>query len=227
MAISRAGRFIPGRFSHQKYGGDVQALSVARAFRDAVLRVTRPMTNKGIRTLMRGNRITGIPGVFYEPATAGRSAYWLASTHMRDGRNRTRRFNVDRHGATEAERLAEAERVRMLEAVEDIDAPALRSPSAFAIEERLAPAGRPDPDAPVADAVRDPSSLSEDERAQIVRAVSRRGHACWPAGLYRAGRPIGFDFPDDLHGGEAPGPMTAQARSSLAFVTVTGLASPA
>lgn len=151
--LSRGGKSIAMTFSDSTYGGKAQALEVARAYRDAVLRVVPPLTNKDLRMLVRKNRPEGgsIPGVYHVPASKDRKhGAWIARIEVSvndveqdpsDTRRRrkalTRTFSIKKHGYEGARRLAEEERIRMVLAVENGEDPALRSPAALALHQSL------------------------------------------------------------------------------------------
>ncbi|WP_237681825.1 AP2 domain-containing protein [Agrobacterium vitis] len=150
--LTRGGKTIQMTFSDGTYGGKEQALEVAQAYRDAVLRVVPPLTNKDMRMLVRKNRSEGssVPGVYYIEPTGGRkSASWMARIELgldddtpvpvgkRRRRQLTRTFNVSKYGYEEARRMAEEERIRMVLAVENGEDPALRSPQAIQLHKKL------------------------------------------------------------------------------------------
>lgn len=151
VRLSRGGRAIQTTFSDATDGGYEPALTVARAYRDAVLKVVPPLTNRNMRMLVRKNRPNGsdIPGVYYKPADATHSAYWTAQIDVpvpgRVGANGRRKrkhivrsFNIATHGYEKARQLAEEERMRMLLAVENGEDPALRNPAAVELHTKLA-----------------------------------------------------------------------------------------
>lgn len=145
--LIRSGRTIQSSFHDRTYGSKEVALHVARAYRDAVLEVVPPLTNIEVRTLVRKNRDPrSMPGVHFQPACANRPDYWIArievptdmrvpgyvenpgpSRAKRPRRQITRSFSVKRYGDDGARRMAEKERVRMLAALENPDAPVLGS----------------------------------------------------------------------------------------------------
>jgi hypothetical protein len=150
--LTRGGKTIQMTFSDGTYGGKEQALEVAQAYRDAVLRVVQPLTNMDMRMLVRKNRSEGssVPGVYYkDPDEKHKSALWIArieiavddGTPATKGKRRrkaiTRTFNVNKYGYVKARRLAEEERIRMVLAVENGDDPALRSPQALNLHDKL------------------------------------------------------------------------------------------
>ncbi|MBB4008049.1 AP2/ERF family transcription factor [Allorhizobium taibaishanense] len=150
--MSRGGRSIHMTFSDTTYGGKEQALEVAQAYRDAVLRVVPPLTNKDMRMLVRKNRSEGsdVTGVYYQaPDERRKSGIWIARIELPverkkpvSGKKRqrkavTRTFSVSKYGHHEARRMAEEERIRMVLAVENGEDPALRSPQALTLHDKL------------------------------------------------------------------------------------------
>ena len=143
--LSRGARPIRKSFSDYTYGGREPALFVARAYRDAVLKIVPPLTHRDMRMRVRKNRPEGsITGVHFKPASGPRPAYWIArieiealehSTAKRKRRCLTRHFSVARYGDAEAKRMAENERIRMVMAVDNGEDPALRSPAGLALHE--------------------------------------------------------------------------------------------
>ena len=63
--VVRAAREVQAGFSDLTYGGEAQALAVARAWRDAVMAVMPPLTNIERRQIVRSSRREGVPGVHY------------------------------------------------------------------------------------------------------------------------------------------------------------------
>lgn len=150
--LTRGGKTIQMTFSDVTYGGKKQALEVAQAYRDAVLRVVPPLTNQDMRMLVRKNRSEGssVPGVYYKaPDEKHKSAIWIARIELtvedhgatasgrRKRKSMTRTFNVNKYGYEEARRMAEEERIRMVLAAENGEDPALRSPQALNLHEKL------------------------------------------------------------------------------------------
>ena len=146
--LTRGGRRIQTTFSDSTYGGEAQSLHVARAYRDAVLEVVPPLTNRDVRTALRSTRPEGsdMTGVYYIEATERRPARWIARIDVADDtkasgrRNISRTFNIASRGHEEAKRAAEDERIRMVLAVENGEDPALRNPAAIRLHDRLAKA---------------------------------------------------------------------------------------
>lgn len=150
--LTRGGKTIQMTFSDATYGSKEQALEVAQAYRDAVLRVVPPLTNQAMRMLVRKNRSEGssVPGVYYKaPDEKHKSAIWIARIELtvddrestasgrRKRKSMTRTFNVNKYGYEEARRMAEEERIRMVLAVENGEDAALRSPHALNLQEKL------------------------------------------------------------------------------------------
>jgi hypothetical protein len=150
--FSRGGKTFQMTFSDGTYGGNEQALIVAKAYRDAVLSVVPPLTNRDMRMQVRKNRSGGsnLPGVYYvQPGKHYKDGAWIAriEVQVEDHGNApatkrrrkaiSRTFNIGKYGYDEARRLAEEERIRMVLAVDDGDKPALRSPDALALHRKL------------------------------------------------------------------------------------------
>lgn len=150
--FSRAGKTFQMTFSDGTYGGNEQALTVAKAYRDAVLSVVPPLTNRDMRMQVRKNRSEGsnLPGVYYiQPSKHYKDGAWIArievqvedkgnaSATKRRRKAITRTFNIGKYGHDEARRLAEEERISMVLAVENGDEPALRSPDALSLHRKL------------------------------------------------------------------------------------------
>ncbi len=150
--FSRGGRTFQMTFSDGTYGGNEQALTVAKAYRDAVLSVVPPLTKKDMRMQVRKNRSEGsnLPGVYYvQPGNHFKDGAWIARIEVQVEENGnasatkrrrkaiSRTFNIGKYGHDEARRLAEEERIRMVLAVENVDEPALRSPDALALHRKL------------------------------------------------------------------------------------------
>ncbi|MEF2074840.1 AP2 domain-containing protein [Consotaella aegiceratis] len=143
--LSRGGRSIQTTFTDSTYGGREPALFVARAYRDAMLKVVPPMTNNDMRMLLRRNRpaYSLVTGVYYVEGTENRSASWIARIELPGRkltgcrRSMTRTFNVAKLGYEAAKEAAEAERIRMVQALENGDDPALRSRMAKRLHDRL------------------------------------------------------------------------------------------
>ena len=129
--VIRAARPVQAGFPDVTYGGEAQALAVARAWRDAVMAVMPPLTNIERRQIVRSVRRNGVPGVLHNAARGT----WIAVILV-GGRLISKSFKIAVHGEENARRLAEAERLRMLDALENGRDPALRSPVALAAAKR-------------------------------------------------------------------------------------------
>ena len=131
VIVLRASRRIQASFPDLTYGGERPALAVARAWRDAVMAVVPPLTNIAMRQIVRRNRQGGMPGVYYDP----RRDAWSAIVTLAGKRTIKRSFKVALYG-DEARALAEAERLRMLDDLDDGRHPALRNEAARAAARR-------------------------------------------------------------------------------------------
>ena len=151
IRLSRGGKLIHMTFSDSTYGGREPALTVALAYRDAVLKVVPPMTKQAMRMIVRKNRSRGsrIPGVYYTaPGRGSKAGAWIARIEVTPpgacceaGRRRrkaiSRTFSVAKYGYDEARKLAEEERIRMVSALENGDDPALRSSEAVRLHDEF------------------------------------------------------------------------------------------
>lgn len=157
--FSRGGKSFQTTFSDSSYGGESQALHVARAYRDAVLEVVPPLTKAEMRQVQRrkatGEHVSEITGVTYAGESKGRSAAWIARIELpaedvpgrpargakRARRSIVRRFSIARLGYDAAKEAAEEARLDMLAALQDGGDPALRSQAAEILHRRLWPKG--------------------------------------------------------------------------------------
>lgn len=79
--LSRGGKTFQMTFSDGTYGGQNQALTVATAYRDAVLKVVPPLTYNDMRMRVRRNHSEGsvLPGVYYnKPGEHSKDGAWIA-----------------------------------------------------------------------------------------------------------------------------------------------------
>ena len=130
--LMRSGRRVQTGFPDLIYGGEEQALTVARAWRDAVMAAVPPLTNIETRQIVRCVRQEGMPGVYYDP----RRRAWSAVVTLPGRRAVKQSFKVSTHGEEKARGLAEAERLHMLDTLENGRDPALRNPEALTAAKR-------------------------------------------------------------------------------------------
>ncbi|MFC4161906.1 AP2/ERF family transcription factor [Chitinimonas lacunae] len=116
VSLTRRGVKVFKNFADRKYGGSEQALVAARTYRDQILQTLPPLDRREIRTIVRTNNTSGIPGVC-RYLVAGRPV-WAASTRLPNGRRRCRTFRIDQYGETEALRRAIEARRDLLAEIE-------------------------------------------------------------------------------------------------------------
>ena len=112
VSVKRQGEDVQRHFFDQVWGGREAALQMARAYRDAVLRLIPPVTKREAQTRLRRNNTSGVPGVFPKRAK-GQIAGWIATLDTPHKRY-AKTFMLSTHG-DRAKELAIAERQRMLQ----------------------------------------------------------------------------------------------------------------
>lgn len=117
VAIKRQGLVVSRLFTVSAHGSDQAALHAARQWRDRVLALLPPMTYRQMRTLVRRNNTSGIPGVMRIQKASG--TYWIASGAADGKDNIKKSFNVNTYGEEGAKQKAIDARRQMLQAVQD------------------------------------------------------------------------------------------------------------
>lgn len=107
MRLTRQGVVIVRTFSEGTYGGPLAAFTVARAYRDAAMRLIPPLTTRQIYGKPDVTNQSGVVGVRF--IEAPRKPAWEARA-MLDGRRLSKTFSVELHGARRAKALAMAQR---------------------------------------------------------------------------------------------------------------------
>jgi hypothetical protein len=115
VTLQRKGAIIVKRFSDGIYGGKRKALKAAVEYRDSFLARDKPFDHQiWIRTRLRKNNKSGIPGVLRYEITNARAGsvrtFWIAAWTNEHGVTRQRKFSVALYGEEEAKLLAIAER---------------------------------------------------------------------------------------------------------------------
>lgn len=114
VSVKRQGLVINKRFLAKRFPSEAAALAAAQAWRDRVLALLPPMTSKELRTLVRRNNTSGIPGV-KRHTVRGNRTYWMAAAECA-GKKVTRKFSVKRYGEEVAKSLAIEMRQKLMEA---------------------------------------------------------------------------------------------------------------
>lgn len=116
VAIKRHGLQLSKHFATSLHGGEEGAFRAAQEWRDRILALLPPMTYRQLRTLVRRNNTSGVPGVWRTEKHS--CAYWVATSEL-GGKKQTRHFNVNEHGEEGARQMAIKARQQMLQAVPD------------------------------------------------------------------------------------------------------------
>lgn|GEM_PF-607161 len=101
--IQRRGIVVWRNFKDDAYGSSTAALFEARAYRDAIIDVLPPMTNKEHAVQLRKNNRTGVAGVFRGKRPSG--PYWEAHIHTAEF-TKKKKFPVSQYGEERARELA-------------------------------------------------------------------------------------------------------------------------
>jgi hypothetical protein len=109
----RQNREIQRNFHDQPLGGPDAALTLALAWRDALLRLIPPETKRQRQTQLKSNNTSGVTGVFAW-RLRGRLLAWRAELATPE-RIYLKNFSVRTYGEKRAKELAIAERERLLE----------------------------------------------------------------------------------------------------------------
>lgn len=133
VAMRRASGNIAKPFFFKHYGGEQEALRVARTWRDKMDAQFPLMKKADYCAVLRGNNKSGITGVNRLPGskrlkngTQVFRPYWCANIPLGDGRTRLARFPVRKYGDDGAKQLAIAARMNGLAALGDIPLKAVR-----------------------------------------------------------------------------------------------------
>lgn len=112
VSLIRQGRVIQRNFHELNLGGAQAVLLIATAYRDAIMRLLPPQTQRQ-RSSTPNRRLTasGIPGVI---RTENRgSAYWIGM-FCPGGKKRSKTFSVKRYGEAQAKAMAIEARANLL-----------------------------------------------------------------------------------------------------------------
>ena len=107
MRADRRGILVLRRFHDAIYGGSDAALTVGRAYRDALMLLVPPKTKREVDATPRVTNSSGISGVSRTETNWG--AYWSASMRI-DGEHLSRAYSIKRYGSKRAKAMAIAKR---------------------------------------------------------------------------------------------------------------------
>ncbi|GGA84881.1 hypothetical protein GCM10011491_10590 [Brucella endophytica] len=111
VSIQRRGLVVLRNFKDAVYGSSEAALAQARAYRNAVIDILPPMTNREHAVQLRRNNTTGVPGIYRVEKEAG--VFWEAHLHLAEGTKR-KLFPATKYGEWEARAMAIAQRQQWL-----------------------------------------------------------------------------------------------------------------
>ncbi len=122
VQVQRGEKTTIKMFSDGVYGGKRKALQAAIEYRDLFLSsVDHFKYRMWLRTILRSNNSSGIPGVAryvsVDQKTGNTWAFWLASWIDEHGISRKRKFSVLRYGERKAKKLAMTEREEKLKEI--------------------------------------------------------------------------------------------------------------
>lgn len=103
VSITRRNKAYQRSFSLSTYGGELPALRMAKAYRDAIIRLAPPETTNKSRTVPTTRTRGPIPGVFR--CVSGKKLMWVATMSTTRGL-KTRKFSIRLYGEEEAKKLA-------------------------------------------------------------------------------------------------------------------------
>lgn len=103
VSITRHGKAYQRAFPFIAFGGELPALRMATAYRDALLRLIPPQTTKVLRMVPRVRSQSSIPGVFR--SADGKKLVWIAAIRS-NSRTLRRKFSIRLYGEEGARQLA-------------------------------------------------------------------------------------------------------------------------
>ncbi len=116
VTVKRQGINVTKHFSVSVLGGEEEAFKAAQEWRDRVLALLPPMTYRQLKTLVRANNNSGIPGVWRTNHPT--CPYWMACIET-GAQKRTRKFSVKKYGEENAKQMAIEARRQMLQTGQD------------------------------------------------------------------------------------------------------------
>lgn len=117
VVVQRQRLTIVRNFRDRMYGDKAKALAEAKRYRDAVLDLFPPLTNRDVIQTKRRNNTSGFPGVNRVELEDHGGPFWVAELRKDDMR-KYRRFSIAKHGERKAKALAVALRQQWVDEIE-------------------------------------------------------------------------------------------------------------
>ena len=111
--MSRQGVHIKRTFSDAIYGGELASLTMAKAYRDALIRLIPPQSQRQRSSRLNSRNLSGISGVS-RVLNKGR-VYWKASLNNAEGQQKSKFLSVKRYGEEKAKEFAIQAREELLQ----------------------------------------------------------------------------------------------------------------
>lgn len=125
VKLVRRGQQYVRNFPDKKCGGKLQALRLAKEYRNELVEQCPPLSRKEFCTALRSNNQTGITGVYryaksfrLSNGALRRSWYWEATWPVEEGKQSHLSFSVNEYGEDKARKLAIRARKEALENLE-------------------------------------------------------------------------------------------------------------
>ena len=117
--FSRDGKLHYKRFYEPMYGGSAKARAAAKAWRNAQLKATTPLTLVEFCQKKRSNNTSGVPGVCLMFSARQPLGFWQAKLTIGGGKYKSKSFSISAHGDEGAFKLAVAARQQLLADTQD------------------------------------------------------------------------------------------------------------
>lgn len=116
VSITRQGKAYQRAFAFITYGGELPALKIATAYRDALMRLIPPETTNTLHVVPTARNRSSIPGVFR--AKNGSKLQWVAAVRTQE-RVRRKKFSIQLYGEEGAKQRAIVAHQELLKDVEN------------------------------------------------------------------------------------------------------------
>ena len=126
VSIRRNGQMYQKYFPEKRYGGTIETMKLAQAWRDSIIVRYPPMSLPTFCAILRSNNTSGMAGIGRtikrnrtKSGRVSEIAYWKAWMRLADGRSRLCYFSVKKFGEEGAKLLAIEARTQGLSALEE------------------------------------------------------------------------------------------------------------